>query len=425
MKRLLQVNKESAIRELTVERLAAGGDGVGFVDGKVCFVPYTAPADRASVHIVHSAKRFLRGTVETLVEPGPSRRTPECALFGVCGGCNWLHLIESEQLRAKGETAARALGFDTVETVPSPKSLGYRGPARLHFRTNADKDARLGFIDSNHSDIVNVLQCPILAPRLNQCLYALKEALQKQDEPLQGEIRLANGRTGACACFLVKDTAPPSFYRALSELSRDLFSGVTLSAGGIETTVFGNPIIEVDGADGQPFFAPASSFAQANEGINRAVAATVRRWLAERKLCRAVELFCGAGNLTVSIAPFVQSMTASELDEEACRQAKVNLKNRGMSHVSVISGDAPKVYEQYHRDADLLVLNPPRTGHLETARAAAKKGPARVLYISCNPATLSRDIAELKRSSYRITETTGFDMFPQTSHMEVAVLLER
>jgi 23S rRNA (uracil1939-C5)-methyltransferase len=413
----------SAEPTVTIERLAEGGVGVGKVDGMVCFVPYTVPGDQAVVRIEHSGRRFLRGVVKEIIVQGPSRRSALCPLFGKCGGCNWLHIDESFQVRAKAEILAHALGIDFTTVVPSPKSLGYRGPARLHFSAAEKGSVTLGFMHAHESRIENVFECPILDPGLNQCIAAIRETLAEESH-IRGEIRMAMGKSRAAVCFTMEDRAPPSFYRAAAALPESLFSGVGLSIEGLHTTLKGSPIVEIDGTDDQPFIAPVQSFGQANTGINRELAATLRKWMSKRKYRRMLELFCGAGNLTITVAPFVESALASELDAEACAAAVLNLKQRGISHVSIKQGEALEVYRQNAAAVDLVVLNPPRTGHHDLAKKIASNRHQAVLYVSCNPSTLSRDIAELLHAGYTLKEVMGFDMFPQTSHMETAVLLE-
>lgn len=407
---------------LTVERLAAGGDGVGFTAQKACFIPYSAPEDHVRARIVQTNKRFLRGRIEAVISPSPHRRKPPCPLFGVCGGCNWLHLEESEQLRAKEKILSHALGLQSVPMTPSLAVLGYRGRARFHFQTEHSA-VHLGFIAEGSNEIVDVPTCPILTPRLNECIPVLRAAISL-NTAVAGSIRLADGRTGVGAYISFDGPIKSEIYSALTGLPSSLFCGVTVNVDGLDSVISGDPYVEVEGTDLTPFYYPAASFGQANAGINRAIAEFIRSLLKERQFKQAVELFAGAGNHSLAIAPFVSTLLASELDDGACRRAEINLKQRGFNHVKVVQGDALDVYKRQGGKVDLAVLNPPRTGHLPLTSAMALRKPAAVLYISCNPATLARDIAQLTAAGYRLSAAAGFDMFPQTSHMEAAILLE-
>ncbi len=414
--------------EIAITNLAAGGDGIGYLDDKVCFVPYSALDDKLSVNIVNENKKFLRAEIVSVLEPGPSRRKPPCGLFGLCGGCNWLHITEDEQLASKRKILSHALRTEPSEFVASPQSFEYRAPARLRFEVGDDGEVILGFSEVQSKKTVDVMSCPILRPRLNECIFELRKVLKNQCG-ISGEIKASDGRDKVGICVYLQTQASPSFYQALLSLPKSLFSGVILYIDGIANLIFGESDIQTTGPDNEPFIYPAAGFSQANPLINLAVAAQIQKILKQRSYHNALELFCGAGNLTVTAAPLVKKMTVSELDEEACLKAKYNLKQRGLAHVSVISGDAPEVFDRYGINIDLLIINPPRTGHLELARATAQsclthKRPKGILYMSCNPATLARDVKELKDAGYRLSELIGFDMFPQTSHLESLALLE-
>ncbi len=410
------------ILSLTIESAAAGGDGVGRIGELVCFVPYTAPGDRVQVRIVQSSRRFLKGELYELEEAGPHRSTPECPVFGVCGGCDWMHIAPSEQLRAKGRILARALGLHPVEITPSPSLFGYRSRARLHFQKIEDT-LQLGFNAARTQEIVDIRNCPVLAEPLNRCIAPLREALGNT-QPIEGEVILAAGRNGVAAHVAFQnDTVQSSLYAALSSLDQSMFCSVSLCADGIETQLSGASVVEIEGTDGRPFYYPASSFGQANPGVNRAIADFLRSAVAEKHFQKGIELFAGAGNHSITVAPSADSYIASELDARAVREAAANFAARGLDHARAIAGEAAGIYETMGQDADLVVLNPPRTGHPELAAAAATRKPSDVLYVSCNPATLARDIAHLTAVGYRIRDVRGFDMFPHTSHMEAAVLL--
>ena len=411
--------------EIRIDGIAAGGDGVGRVEGMVCFVPYTVRGDRVVARIVNAGKQFLRAEVCELKTPGPYRIDPPCPLFGTCGGCNWMHLDAPEQRRAKAEILTHALGVESAEMTPSPQFFEYRGRARLHFHTD-EGSVRLGFRAARGSDIIDVDTCPILTPSLSRCLSKLRGALSCV-ETAHGEIQLADGTHGVVAHLQIASAGAlsRSAYAALSSLNGPPFCSVSLRVDDIESTLFGDPVVETEGTDGRPFFFPAASFGQANAGINRSIAETIREFLANRRFKKGIELFAGAGNHSIHLAPFASDFTVAELDSRAVRQAEANLSARGLTRVQTAVGDALEVYERLGAEADLVVLNPPRTGHAAAAEAIAERKPSAVLYISCNPATLARDIALLRKAAYRVHRVRGFDMFPQTSHMEAAVFLTR
>jgi 23S rRNA (uracil1939-C5)-methyltransferase len=410
---------------VTVESLAAGGDGVGRVNGKTCFVPQSAPGDRLRIRIVKENKDFCRGEIDDILEPGPGRHKPDCPLVDTCGGCQWLHLDNATQLAAKTQILAHALQTDTVDFVPSPRSLGYRQIARLHFEPpHKDFPATLGFAKRKQRTIVNIDRCPILVSQLNDSIQPLGQLIEGMLST-RAEIRLAQGKSGTVIVIDTKAPLPPAFYTSAAGRVPEHFAGIAATIEGVTAEIAGKTAVELTNIDTKRFVAPATVFGQANAGTNQLLINTVASWVKKTSAKSAIELFAGAGNLTVAISPFVEKLATGEMDPDACRAAKENLAHRHMTHVEVRTGDAVAVYNSLDKKRELVVLDPPRTGNLELAEAMAKGQHRAIVYVSCNPATLARDLVPLTEAGYMVSRTCGFDMFPQTAHIEVAVLLER
>lgn len=410
---------------LRIDGLAAGGDGVGRISGKVCFVPLAAPEDLVRAAITKENSRFLRGAIREVIEPGPGRRPPPCPLFGRCGGCQLQHLTEDAQIAAKTETLRRALCADRIEVRPSPMPLRYRALARLHAGPGEPPERwSLGFHARSGRAVVEALACPVLEPVLERCLGPLRAAL---DGALDGraEVRLVAGDGGAVA--VVEGDAPfdKVLYERLAALVPETLAGAQVDVAGVLGTVAGSTAVSTTGVDDAPFTAPASVFSQANRAVNRSLADTVCGWIAARGFARALELFAGSGNLTVAIARYVERLATAEQNPAACRAAKDNLAARGLRNVEVHAGDSRAVYERVGAGTELVVLDPPRQGDLALARAVAGNGHRAVLYVSCDPATMARDLEPLRAAGFEIANAAGFDMFPQTAHLEAAVLLVR
>jgi 23S rRNA (uracil1939-C5)-methyltransferase len=214
-------------------------------------------------------------------------------------------------------------------------------------------------------------------------------------------------------------------YRAARQLSDHGFLGVFVNVGGNLSQISGPPGVYIEGPDGHPFHISPLSFGQANLGVNRLIGETIAEWIAPREFPSALELFGGASNHTLSLAPHVGRYRFSELDLSACKAAERNLSVRGLSHVAVEGGEALDIYRRWGSGVALVILNPPRQGHRRLCETLAKGNHRAVLYISCNPATLARDLEPLHKAGYHIEEAAGFDMFPQTPHVETAVLMTR
>jgi 23S rRNA (uracil1939-C5)-methyltransferase len=415
---------ENSTKRLEIESLAVGGDGVGRVRGKVCFVPFTAPGDVVDVRITRETKDLLRAVLVSVERPGPGRREPCCPLAGLCGGCAWLHLEEPVQVEAKARFLGRAIGREACEVRPSSRALGYRRVARLHFEPARRGAAALGFFSTAGRDVVALDRCPVLDAALEAAVAPLLDALLAGvDAPT--EVRLVAGDPGVAVAVVSDRALPAAFYAAARELVPGRLAAVAACSEGVAACVAGPACVAVEGGDGAPLLVPPSSFGQANAGANRALTAVVAGWAAELGCRRGVELYSGAGNLSTALAPHVGALTAVELDSLACAAARENLEARGLGRVSVRCGDALAAYRELGARADLVVLDPPRTGNAELARLLSRGDHRAVIYVSCDPATLRRDLGHLAAGGWNVSRALGFDMFPQTAHLEAAVLLER
>lgn len=411
---------EGEVLTVRVESLAAGGDGVCRPGSKVCFVPFAVPGDLLEVRVVKDGRRSARASIEKIVEASPHRRVPACPVFGTCGGCAWMHVAYDRQLEAKREILARALGTDDLEIFPSPRELGYRALARLHWDPTGPS---LGFMKEGARSVVDIESCPVLEPALSECLGPLAKTLL----PGVGgsaEVRLSSGMGGVVAAVEVGRIPGPGFYDLAREMIPSVLAGIAVDAEGIRGDL-GDTRVVTAGPDGEEMAMPAGSFGQANRGVNDELTRTVASWVEEIDAGFVVELFAGAGNLSVLLAPRAGRLTTVELDERACGCASKNLAARGFAKVDVRRGEALEQYRLLAQKADVVVLDPPRTGHRDLARELSRGDHRRVIYVSCDPATLARDLALLGEGGYKPVRARGFDMFPQTPHVEAAVLLER
>lgn len=416
------MKREPRTIEVTIEKLAAGGDGFGRVDGKACFVPLSAPGDRLEARVVRETSSYLRAEIERIVEPGPGRREPACAAFGTCGGCNLLHLSEQTQLDSKARVLSYILGA-SVEVVPSPRPLGYRCLARMRYRPGSGS-GRLGFLGQRGRKLVDVGVCPVLEPAIEAVLPYLRDGpLKSVGRPV--DVRLVAGIDGPLALVESERLLPPEFYEAAELMVPGVLVGVLAATEGVVSPIAGEAHAVLEGGDGEPLCAPVGGFGQANPGINRLLGRALSKWVADGGYGSAIELYAGAGNFTVGIAGSIDRVVAVELNAGACRLMRKNLEQRGLGRVEVVEGDALQQYRRIGAGIELVILDPPRVGARALCREIAEGEHRAVIYVSCDPATLGRDLAELAAGGFVPVEAKGFDMFPQTAHVEAAVLLAR
>jgi 23S rRNA (uracil1939-C5)-methyltransferase len=353
--------------ELAIERLAAGGDGVGHSDGLAVFVPLSAPGDRVRVRVTESQPRFARAEIAAVLEPGPARRAPPCPNYGRCGGCSWRHLSESALREARVGIARAALeriagraDLPAIEVVASPRALGYRARARV-----AHAGGRVGFRARGSREVVDVERCAVLDPATQDALVRLRAARPRAE----GETEI----------------------RGVGSL-----------------LPVGERRLEV----------PPGAFFQAN-------AALWERWV-ERvlELCgegeRAVELYCGIGFYTAGLARRFARVVALEGAREAAACAARN----SAAELVCAPAEAWAPRELARLAPQLVLLNPPRVGcHIKVSEALAHCGARRIVYVSCEPATLARDLRRIG-PRFRIARLVLIDALPQTHHVELVAALD-
>jgi 23S rRNA (uracil1939-C5)-methyltransferase len=380
---------------VTIESLAAGGAGVSHApDGRVVFVAASAPGDRVWVRVLEEHPKWLRAEIETLEAPGPGRIEPRCPLVGRCGGCAWQHLDYATQLSAKAEILRDALvrigGLELpgeVEVVPSPP-FGYRGRARVGVARGV-----VGFRRLRSHTLEPAAGCPVLVPELESALAALAAAPPVRD----GEIELCAGEQGRVRAW---------------------------GPGGL---LHGEAQLAIDAGSARVFVSPGVFF-QGNARLRGKLLAGVLE--AAGKGARALELCAGAGFFSFGLAERFREVLAVESSPSAVRDLRRNIAANAVQNIRVecaplegfLAGAGAREYAP-----DAVVVDPPRTG-LGAALAknlAAATGAARVVYVSCEPATLARDLAVLAAEGLRLVSLRGYDLFPQTAHVEAIAVLAR
>jgi 23S rRNA (uracil1939-C5)-methyltransferase len=375
--------------ELTAERLASGGPAVGRHQGMVVFVPFAAPGDRLRVRLVDIDKRFARGRIVEILQPSPHRREPRCPLFGECGGCQFQHVDYQEQVRSKGEFVRDALQRIGGLDWPAPVAVragpewGYRSRAQLKVSHRA-----VGFNRAFSRETLDVPHCPILAEEINAALPAVRAALARLapgDLPHQVDGALGVGG--------------PVFAPDLPGMQKDL----------VEHRVAGFS-----------FLIEPESFFQSN------------RFLVERLVQHAVDgergglcfdLYSGVGLFTLPLSERFERVVAVEDERRAVLLGRVNARHNGRENVDFVRLAVERFLAAASERPDLVLLDPPRQGAKAAVPELVGLRPARIVYVSCDPGTLARDLKELCGGGYRVQSVEAFDMFPQTCHVEAVAKL--
>lgn len=432
---------------VTIERMCFGGAGFGRVEGKACFVPLTAPGDTARIRTVKEKRAFMVGELLELVEPSPLRVAPSCPVFGTCGGCDWQQLPYEEQLKQKGEIFAdnlRRIGKVKEETVlpvaVSPQAFGYRSRVQLKV-AKRDGTFALGFFRSGSHDVVDFgAGCPLAAPVLNRVAAEVRLMLPvlAQAGAIE-EIELAAGDDGRCIAVVQsggKDQG--ALVERLVAARQELPSltgafvrhgerGETAPAFGIDALTYGIPAGLFPGSRQMRLRFSRGGFSQVNYLQNLELIRTVWQWGNLQGSERVLDLYCGNGNISVPLAPHVGEVVGVEGYAPSIADAIANADANGVANASYRVGDAAVAVRRLAKRKerfDLVILDPPRAG-AEAAGDLALLCPERIIYVSCDPATLARDLALLGDRGYRVARSRPVDMFPQTYHIESVTELTR
>jgi len=410
---------------LKIERIVQGGVGLGRSGGKALFVPYTLPGEEVSVQITRTTGDYLEGEAREILRPVPERVVPLCPLFGLCGGCQLQHAVQSAQLQYKvdalRETLLRIGKIEHPPILPaiaSPDPFHYRSRVRLQVA-----HSQVGFYARRSHRVVPVTACPLLVPSLNRALAFVQEHLSLQ--PIV-EIEIQGNPSEEILIILRGDDVPEDACRLFYEMSRDIRCRGVVVYTRRGRMVFGQDSV-IHPVNGRVLRVSDRSFFQVNGGINRTLVETALAWVAPTPSDTLLELYSGVGNFTLPFAESARHVTAIEAHPVAVRDARWNVAKAGLKNVTFcptsVEAGLLHILKKRQRYASVF-LDPPREGVSTAAlRALSDLAPARIVYLSCNPATLARDLQRLSSTGYGLHRIAPFEMFPQTAHLEVLVEL--
>jgi 23S rRNA (uracil1939-C5)-methyltransferase len=399
---------DSPTATVTITDLAYGGEGVGHLDdGRAVFVPFSACGDQLRVRLTHDRSHYAKAEIDTILEPGTGRTEPVCPYYGHCGGCCYQHLTvaaeEEAKLKQLGDLLRRIGGLEAVPAVApvvrSASPFGYRNKLCLQPVDTGERPLSYGFAACRGSEPVPIKHCPLGDPRLNDLLDRV-------------------GRT--------------KWGRENSRRQRP--RPLTVRVDGAGRTVFffgrapsGLQWLEESLPDGRAWRLPVGSFAQ----VNREVAGHLLRWVLEQverqPLETFVDVYCGAGMFALAAAATGARVFGMDNDEAAILAARHNAEQLGCGDALFVAGDAQELLsgplDAAAAAQTRVLLDPPREGcQPGVLRILQRFRPTEVIYVSCNPATLARDLKRLS-ASYRLESLAYFDMFPRTSHFEAVARL--
>ncbi|TDY02977.1 23S rRNA (uracil(1939)-C(5))-methyltransferase RlmD [Thiohalophilus thiocyanatoxydans] len=425
-----------------IENMTQEGKGVARIAGKTVFIDDALPGEQVEFVYTRSRRNYDEGRLHQVLEAAPARIEPACDHFGLCGGCRLQHVSSEEQVRLKQQILLEDLariGHVTPQTVLPPLTgpvWGYRNKARLGVRYVDKKEKVLvGFRERGSHFLAQLQHCKILTPPLGDKLVELGELIGRlscyrripqievaaDDEKIALVFRNLEPLTEADRALLVdygKTTGFVIYHQPEGPES------ITLLYPQQATLRYSIPQFDVS-LEFQP-----ADFIQVNSDINRRMISQALQWLEPQATDRILELFCGLGNFSLPLARHGGDVVSVEGEAQLIERARANAASNGIENVRfhVANLFEPTDHEPWIRGQqyDKVLLDPPRSGAAEIVPYLAASGARRIVYVSCNPATLARDAGELvNRHGYRLQQVGMMDMFPHTAHVETMALFTK
>ena len=441
--------------ELQIDRLGTSGEGVGRYDNFTVFVLNALPGETVSVVIEEVKNSYARGRIKQILHESVDRVAPLCELYEECGGCQLQHLSYEAQLRAKRAQVVDALThigklpqIPVMETLRAEEPWNYRNKMQFPIGRNSGKIVIGCFAQGSHR-IINTENCHIQRAENNDLANAAREIAEQLHIPVynedthKGVLRHIVGRVGRSNDLMaVIVTATKQLPRAKDfvRMMRERLPNLVSIHQNIQTyrnnvimgrdtqLLWGRPTI-IDSLGRLNFHISPRSFFQVNTRQAERLYEQALSYADLHGTETVIDAYCGTGTITLFLAQKARKVYGIEIVQPAILDARKNARDNHIKNAEFIVGDAtavmPALYKQGIRP-DVVVVDPPRAGCTETVlRTFANMKPQRIVYVSCNPATLARDLAILKELGYLAQKVQPVDLFPQTSHVECVVLMSR
>lgn len=383
--------------EITIDALTNLGSGVGRIDGWVVFVPFSLPGEVVTARVFRNDKNCSHADLVAVLSPSPDRIAPACPLFGECGGCQYQHLTYDKQLawktRQVGELMKHmaAIQFPVNDCLSSAQTWNYRSKITPHFEKAKDGDlGPIGFLAfGRRSTLIDVPQCPIAMDTINRDLPAIRVGLRA---------RANSFKRGATVLLRATEDRVETDFKAVA----------TEQVGDLKFQFLAGDFFQ-----NNPFILPAFTGYVAKQA-----AAGGARFL--------VDAYCGSGLFSLTLAKHFQQVAGVEVSETSCEWARKNARANHIENATFLTASAEAIFAQIAFPAaeTAVVIDPPRKGCTpEFIEQLIHYGPARVVYVSCDPATQVRDLKQLSEGGYRLEDVQPFDLFPHTRHLECVMTL--
>jgi len=420
---------------LTISSMAYGGHGVARLDGKVYFVADAVEGDIIKARVTEDKERYANAEISEFVTYSSHRNQPRCPYVKNCGGCQWMGIPYEQQLAWKREFIVSSLkrigkipDAQTIEVFPSPQIYSYRNRIMLRVHVSAKSKLTCGYFKRGTRDLVPIRRCDIANETINKLVSHITSVELKNIKNIKFRMEMQElpADSGKLVVTITPAEGDKRDTKAFAE-SLKFLDYITWS--GIGADLKHSSAILFDQQFGRNFLTIPGQFQQVNVSHNKNLRYYISTLVESFNPKKILDVFCGSGNLSIGVAGKNAYVEGVESNSIAIDCAKNNVLENNISNATYIAGDAEKhLLKLSHSGTafDLVILDPPRQGFHKGMESLQAIAPKHIIYVSCDPTTLARDVGLLcRKKKYSIISIKGFDFFPNTYHIETVVVLER
>ena len=447
--------KKNDIVALTIEDITGQGSGIGRIDGMAVFVPLTAIGDIINARILKVKKNYAYAKIENIITPSQSRITPDCGCYTKCGGCVFRHISYEEELKIKHRRVYDAVtrigkieNFKMNDIVGAKNPNEYRNKSQIPFGYDKDHNIITGFYGTHSHRITGDGTCKLHPAEFDEITAIVKDWAKRYRVSVYDEInhsglirhlylRYAAKNEQIMVCMVINGKKLPYKDELINELTKysTKIKSIILNVNTEKTNVvLGKKCETLYGSDHitdilceLSFDISPLSFYQVNRDQTEVLYGIAKNYAAVGENDFLIDLYCGTGTIGLTMADKAKNVLGIEIIPQAIENAKKNAKMNGIDNAEFICSDAKTAAQDLAKKKtlpDVVVIDPPRKGcDKEVIESVCIMNPKRIVYVSCDPETLARDLALFEEKGYKTKEVTPVDMFPRTQHVETVVLM--
>ena len=398
--------------KVRIEKLDHFGRGITFIDGKICFVEHALPNEIVELEIIKETKKYILGKAIDYLETSPDREIEKCKYFNICGGCNLEHynyLKENEFKQAKVQELINKFSKIDVKIndIIYDAEKNYRNKLTLH-----GKDKKLGLYKRETNELIEITSCNLVDKRINDIIPILQE-VAKESNIEEVIVRISNDSKK----LMVKIKGEVSNIEKLKNIDIDVLI--------VNDKVLTNSNQIITEIGSKKYYVSVDSFFQVNKTLTTKLYDEVKKIVEEVKSNKVLDLYCGTGTIGIYVAEHANEVIGVDYSSSNINDANKNKELNNSNNITFINDKVENVIDSFESNIDLVIVDPPRAGlDLKTIEHLKRINPTTIIYVSCDPSTLARDLKDLS-TDYNVKYVQPFNMFPRTYHVENVVKLEK